>query len=81
MKSKVIEGEESVQLEACTGHGYGHDTRVSLAPTRLQFDSEGLRRWIPRRPSLERGKERERVGRSELARPRVSLQLPQIPRY
>lgn len=30
---------------------------LSLSRSWLQFDSEGLRRWIPRRPSLERGEE------------------------
>lgn len=64
MKSKVIEGEmgrgKVWRLEG-TGHGYGHDTprppSLSLSRSWLQFDSEGLRRWIPRRPSLERGEE------------------------
>lgn len=90
MKSKVIEAE----VGKC-GNWKTRDTDTDAIPASslslflslswLQFDSEGLRRWIPRRPSLERvedgGKERERVGWSELARPRVSLQLPQIPRY
>ena len=33
---------------------------LSLSRSWLQFDSEGLRRWIPRRPSLERGEEGEK---------------------